>query len=238
MLVISDAHRGPPRPEHLHQARPVVAGGGDRVRLRARPRLSRLSPRGAERTTRPSGGEWSIRAMRPPRPLRTFDPMTDHRHQHRSTDEPTRADAAFNRCFETFDAGEGLFADDAFFDLLPAVLAVPAPGPGGLRPPAPGDRRGRADRSRRCASCRRPPGSSWSTRRAAAATDPEVARRLWLCKVRDGRIAEAVGYCNGGWDDDAARTARRRGADAAAMGDRPMSTVRTPTRTPPTSSTP
>jgi ketosteroid isomerase-like protein len=30
----------------------------------------------------------------------------------------------------------------------------------------------------------------------------EVARRLWLCEVRDGRITEAVGYCNGGWDDE------------------------------------
>jgi len=28
----------------------------------------------------------------------------------------------------------------------------------------------------------------------------EVARRLWLCEVRDGRISEVVGYCNGGWD--------------------------------------
>ena len=29
-----------------------------------------------------------------------------------------------------------------------------------------------------------------------------VARRLWLCEVRDGRITEVVGYCNGGWDDE------------------------------------
>ena len=28
----------------------------------------------------------------------------------------------------------------------------------------------------------------------------EVARRLWLCEVRDGRITEVLGYCNGGWD--------------------------------------
>jgi hypothetical protein len=28
----------------------------------------------------------------------------------------------------------------------------------------------------------------------------EVARRLWLCEVRDGRISEVLGYCNGGWD--------------------------------------
>src|SRR5581483_9902398 len=26
------------------------------------------------------------------------------------------------------------------------------------------------------------------------------ARRLWLCELRDGRIAEAVGYCSGEWD--------------------------------------
>ena len=31
---------GPPRQQHLHQAGPVVAGGGHRVRLRARPRLA------------------------------------------------------------------------------------------------------------------------------------------------------------------------------------------------------
>ena len=30
----------------------------------------------------------------------------------------------------------------------------------------------------------------------------EVARRLWLCEVRDGVITEVVGYCNGGWDDE------------------------------------
>ncbi|HKY16452.1 MAG TPA: hypothetical protein VJM33_16110, partial [Microthrixaceae bacterium] len=30
----------------------------------------------------------------------------------------------------------------------------------------------------------------------------EVARRLWLCEVRDQRITEVTGYCNGGWDDE------------------------------------
>jgi hypothetical protein len=29
-----------------------------------------------------------------------------------------------------------------------------------------------------------------------------VARRLWLCDVRDGRIAAVGGYGNGGWDDE------------------------------------
>ena len=35
----------------------------------------------------------------------------------------------------------------------------------------------------------------------------EVARRLWLCEVRDGRITEVVGYCNGGWDAELRRPA-------------------------------
>lgn len=30
----------------------------------------------------------------------------------------------------------------------------------------------------------------------------ETARHLWLCEVRDGRITEAVSYCNGAWDDE------------------------------------
>ena len=113
---------------------------------------------------------------------------------------------------------------------VPAVLAIPAAGC--RRPSAASS--GRSPRARRppacCASCRRLPGSSWSTRRAAG-PNAEVARRLWLCEVRDGLIVEAVGYCNGGWDDDAPRPARRRGTDAAAMGDRPMSTVDAPTMT-------
>jgi hypothetical protein len=29
-----------------------------------------------------------------------------------------------------------------------------------------------------------------------------TARRLWLCEVRDGLIAEAVGYCSGEWDEE------------------------------------
>ena len=30
----------------------------------------------------------------------------------------------------------------------------------------------------------------------------EVARKVWLCVVRDGQIVEATCYCNGGWDDE------------------------------------
>jgi hypothetical protein len=30
----------------------------------------------------------------------------------------------------------------------------------------------------------------------------ETARRVWICRVDDGRIAEVTCYCNGGWDDE------------------------------------
>ena len=114
---------------------------------------------------------------------------------------------------------------------LPPVLAVPGAGAGGVRQPAAGDRRGNAtDRRGRCASCRPRPGSSWSTRRCSAVTTRSPAAVV-LCEVRDGRITEVVGYCNGGWDDDAARPPRAprrrccgrgRRSDDARVDDRTM----------------
>ena len=46
--------RGPPRQQHLHQAGSVVPGGGDRLRLRARPRLGACT----EIPTRGSSAGW------------------------------------------------------------------------------------------------------------------------------------------------------------------------------------
>ena len=40
----------------------------------------------------------------------------------------------FNRCFETFDADDDLFADDAFFDLLPPLWRFQLQGSGGRSP--------------------------------------------------------------------------------------------------------
>jgi hypothetical protein len=113
-----------------------------------------------------------------------------------------RLSAAFNRCFETFDAGDGVFTDDAFFDLLPPLWRFQLEGPNQfvaqLRAIAEGESTARILRVVPTATgfvleheetMRRPTGV-------------EVARRLWLCDVRDGRIAAVVGYCNGGWDDE------------------------------------
>ena len=110
--------------------------------------------------------------------------------------------AAFNRCFETLEAGDDLFAPDAFFDLFPPFWRFQLRGPDALRR----------------AAARRSPTVAASVRVAAGRTHGhrlrdgaradrhaarhEVARRLFLCEVRDGRITEAVVYCNGEWDDE------------------------------------
>jgi hypothetical protein len=113
-----------------------------------------------------------------------------------------RLSTAFNRCFETFETGDEVFTEDAFFDLLPPLWRFQLEGPDQfvtqLRAIAEGETSARVLRVAPTATgfvvvheetMRRPSGV-------------EVARRLWLCDVRDGRIAAVVGYCNGGWDDE------------------------------------
>lgn len=112
-----------------------------------------------------------------------------------------RLSTAFNRCFETFDAGEDVFAPDAFFDLLPPLWRFQLRGPDAfaaqLRAIAEGPRRARVLRAIPTAT-----GFVMEHEETQDGDRPEVARRLWLCEVREGRITEAVGYCNGGWDDE------------------------------------
>ena len=40
-----------------------------------------------------------------------------------------------------------------------------------------------------------------------------TSRKIFLCEVREGRIAELVGYCTGGWDEEL----RKRHAIEAPM---------------------
>jgi hypothetical protein len=112
-----------------------------------------------------------------------------------------RLSTAFNRCFETLDAGQDVFAPDVFFDLYPPHWRFQIQGPdtfaAQLRAIAEG------------------PTSSVVLRVVPTATGfvveheetmrgprTEVARHLTLCEVRDGRITEVLSYCNGGWDDE------------------------------------
>lgn len=120
-----------------------------------------------------------------------------------STQEITteQLSAAFNRCFETKEAPEGLFADDAFFDLFPPLWRFQLVGPEAfaaqLRANARGETTVEVLRTV-------PTESGFVTEHVETdhAEPVERARRLWLCEVRDGRITEVTGYCNGGWDDE------------------------------------
>jgi hypothetical protein len=112
-----------------------------------------------------------------------------------------RLSTAFNRCFETLDAGVDLFATDAFFDLLPPLWRFQLVGPDAfaaqLRAIAEGETSARVLRVVPTAT-----GFVMEHEETQRGATVEVARRLWLCEVRNGRITEAVGYCNGGWDDE------------------------------------
>jgi ketosteroid isomerase-like protein len=112
-----------------------------------------------------------------------------------------RLSAGFNRCFETLDAPDDVFAPDAFFDLYPPFWRFQLQGPDAfaaqLRATAGGEPSARVLRVVATAT-----GFVLEHEEVARGRTVEVARRLWLCEVRDGRITEAVGYCNGGWDDE------------------------------------
>ena len=113
-----------------------------------------------------------------------------------------RLSTAFNGCFETLDAPEDVFAEDVFAELHPPFWRFQLQGrstfEAQLRAISEGDVSARILRVVPTAT-----GfvmEHQETQRAADRT--EIARRLWLCEVRDGRITEVTGYCNGGWDDE------------------------------------
>ncbi len=112
-----------------------------------------------------------------------------------------RLSAAFNRCFETFEADPDAFAEDAFFELYPPQWRFQLQGRDNfaaqLRKIADGVASARALRVVPTAT-----GFVLEHEEVQRGAKVIVARRLWLCEVRDGRITEAVGYCNGGWDDE------------------------------------
>jgi hypothetical protein len=112
-----------------------------------------------------------------------------------------RLSTAFNRCFETRDAGEDVFAHDAFFDLYPPFWRFQLQGreafAAQLRAVGGGDATTRILRVVPTAT-----GFVMEHEETQRGATVEVARHLSLCEVRDGLITEVVSYCNGDWDDD------------------------------------
>jgi hypothetical protein len=126
-------------------------------------------------------------------------PAPDHALDHATA---TRLSHRFNDCFRTFDAGHGLFTDDAFFDLLPPFWRFQLEGPEvfarQLAAIAPADVSITVLRTV-------PTATGFVTEHLEEGEEDGQrmqARRMWLCEVRDGRISEVTGYCNGGWNDE------------------------------------
>jgi hypothetical protein len=108
----------------------------------------------------------------------------------------------FNDCFRTFDTGHGVFTDDAFFDLLPPFWRFQLQGTEAfgsqLAAIAP-------DKVRITVLRTVPTAHGFVTEHLEDGEEDGErmqARRLWLCGVRDGRISDVTGYCNGGWNDE------------------------------------
>jgi ketosteroid isomerase-like protein len=112
-----------------------------------------------------------------------------------------RLSRGFHDTFRNLDAGDDVFSPDVFFDLNMPVWRFQMQGPEAwaaqLRKLAQGEVR--VDVQRTIAT-----ETGFVTEhveRQAVAGEELSARRLWLCEVRDGRIAEVVGYCSGEWDE-------------------------------------
>lgn len=114
-----------------------------------------------------------------------------------------RLATAFHRCFSHFESAEDLFADDAFFDLLPPLWRFQLQGSGDvfvrqLRSIAKGAVEVDVIRTV-------PTSTGFVTEHVETQhtpAGPMTARRIHLCDVDDGRITAVATYCNGGWDAD------------------------------------
>lgn len=112
-----------------------------------------------------------------------------------------RLSAAFNRCFETLAADPDLFSDDVFFDLYPPLWRFQLQGAAAfaaqLQAICEGEPSARILRVVPTAT-----GFVMEHEETQRGMRTEIARRIWLCEVSDGRITDVTGYCNGGWDDE------------------------------------
>jgi hypothetical protein len=120
---------------------------------------------------------------------------------------------AFNRCFELSGTDPDIFADDVFFDLYPPFWRFQLQGGDAFHAQLKEIAEGAAPQVR---ALRVVPTASGFVLEHEESGGPraEVARRMWLCEVRDGRITDVVGYCNGGWN---AELRARQAAEAPML---------------------
>jgi hypothetical protein len=129
--------------------------------------------------------------------------MTNQLRDHTpDTTTIDRLSTAFNRCFVDFEAADELFTDDAFFDLMPPFWRFQLVGGDAFVKQLQAIAEGpvTADVLRVVPTAEGFLLEHQETQQTSAGT--VTARRVWMCAVHDDRIAEVVGYCNGGWDDE------------------------------------
>jgi hypothetical protein len=107
-----------------------------------------------------------------------------------------RLATALNRCFETFAADADVFTDDVFCDLFPPFWRLQLQGPDALL----AQLRAIAEAPSTVRLLGLVPTASGFVLEHEETQGDEVARRLLVCEVTDGRISEVVVFCNGGWD--------------------------------------
>jgi hypothetical protein len=111
-----------------------------------------------------------------------------------------RLSERFAEVFQTFDAGEDIFSPDVFFDLNMPVWRFQLQGAKAFAAQLRRINKGQV----RMRILRTVPTVSGFVAEHEEHQDvggqEVMARRLWLCEVRDARIAEVVGYCSGEWD--------------------------------------
>jgi hypothetical protein len=148
--------------------------------------------------------KWDGRAM-PPMGLASYGPCMTTSAPDTMLDQATadRLARGFHRCFSEFVAEEALFADDAFFDLLPPMWRFQFVGPGDAFA---AQLRSIAEGPVEIAIVHTiPTATGFVTEHTETQHTPDgdvTARRLHLCEVRDGQITAVTTYCNGGWDTD------------------------------------
>lgn len=103
---------------------------------------------------------------------------------------------------ETLEAGDDLFAADIFLDSFPPMWRFQLQGRTTLLAQLRAVSEGRAITTRLLRVVPTASGFVMEYEESYADGDPESARHLDLCEVRDGRIVEIISYCNGGWDDE------------------------------------
>jgi ketosteroid isomerase-like protein len=113
-----------------------------------------------------------------------------------------RLATAFNRSFETGEDPDEVLAPDVFFDLYPPFWRFQLQGRDTIQAQLRMLNEGSEVTSRILRAVPTADGFLLEHEEISRGEHSEVARKLWVCVVRDGQIVEATCYCNGGWDDE------------------------------------